>query len=91
MADSIGVRELRQNLSVYLRKVKAGSTLRVTERGTEIARLVPSGPSESALGQLIAERGATVPAGSLADFAVPERAPREPTSVELLEELREER
>ena len=91
MSDEVGVRELRQNLSVYLREVKAGATLRVTERGTEIARLVPSGPTESALGRLIAERGATVPAGSLAELALPEPAVGGPSSAELLDELRAER
>jgi prevent-host-death family protein len=37
----VGVRELRQNLSVYLRRVKAGESLEVTERGQVVARLEP--------------------------------------------------
>jgi prevent-host-death family protein len=37
----VGVRELRQNLSVYLRRVKAGETLEVTEHGRLVARLAP--------------------------------------------------
>ncbi|MEX2211248.1 MAG: type II toxin-antitoxin system prevent-host-death family antitoxin [Gaiellaceae bacterium] len=39
--ERVGVRELRQNLSVYLRKVKRGQALEVTERGKTVARLVP--------------------------------------------------
>ena len=39
----IGVRELRQNLSVYLRRVKAGETLEVKERGHRVAVLAPAG------------------------------------------------
>ena len=35
----VGVRELRQNLSVYLDRVKAGETLEVTEHGHPVARL----------------------------------------------------
>jgi len=35
------VRELRQNLSVYLERVVAGETLRVTDRGRPVALLVP--------------------------------------------------
>ena len=31
---AVGVRQLRQRLSVYLDRVKAGATLQVTERGT---------------------------------------------------------
>jgi prevent-host-death family protein len=38
----VGVRELRQNLSVYLRRVKAGETLEVTEHGRPVARLAPT-------------------------------------------------
>jgi prevent-host-death family protein len=37
----VGVRELRQNLSVYLRRVQAGETLEVTERGRPVARFEP--------------------------------------------------
>ena len=44
----IGVRELRQNASRYLAKVKAGETIEVTERGVLVARLVPLQTSESA-------------------------------------------
>ena len=39
--ERVGVRELRQNLSVYLRRVKAGQRLEVTERGQPVARLEP--------------------------------------------------
>lgn len=37
----VGVRELRQNLSKYLHRVKKGEALTVTERGREVARVVP--------------------------------------------------
>lgn len=37
----VGVRELRQNLSVYLDRVKNGETLEVTERGRPVALLRP--------------------------------------------------
>jgi prevent-host-death family protein len=39
--ERVGVRELRQNLSVYLRRVRAGERLEVTERGEPVARLEP--------------------------------------------------
>jgi prevent-host-death family protein len=39
--ERVGVRELRQNLSVYLRRVKMGQRLEVTERGQAVARLEP--------------------------------------------------
>lgn len=92
MADAVGVRELRQNLSRYLERVKAGESLVVTERGREVARLTPSGPKDSAIARLVAERGATMPTGNLLDL-VPERGrPAEgPPSQQVLDELREER
>ena len=39
--DSVGVRELRDRLSEYLRRVKAGERLVVTERGRPVALLSP--------------------------------------------------
>ena len=38
---AIGVRELRQNASTYLREVEAGETIEITDRGRPIALLVP--------------------------------------------------
>lgn len=37
----VGVRELKQHLSEYLRKVADGETVRVTDRGVPTALLVP--------------------------------------------------
>jgi prevent-host-death family protein len=91
--DSVGVRELRQNLSRYLTQVKEGESFRVTERGREVARLTPSGPADSPLARLAAERGATMARGNLLDridgLNRPPAGP--PFSEELLDELREER
>jgi prevent-host-death family protein len=63
---TVGVRELRQNLSRYLERVKEGETLTVTERGHEVARLVPSHPGVDPYYLELAEKyGATVPKGDL--------------------------
>jgi prevent-host-death family protein len=61
MASIVGVRELRQNLSKYLARVKQGEDLDVTERGRVVARLVPAGPSTGASSTLAVEFGATLP------------------------------
>ena len=37
----VGVRELRQNLSVYLQKVRTGQSMEVTDRGVPVAVLAP--------------------------------------------------
>jgi prevent-host-death family protein len=56
----VGVRELRQNLSVYLERVKAGETLEVTEHGQPIARLGPRPTAPlSIIDQMIADGRAT--------------------------------
>ena len=54
MTTQIGVRELRQNLSRALERVRQGETLEVTKNGERVARIVPvSYPTK--LDQLIAE------------------------------------
>jgi len=90
---SVGVRDLRQNLSRFLAEVKDGRSFAVTERGREIARLTPSGPPDSAIARLVAERGATMPAGDLFALAATRgRGPAGgPPSGQVLTELREER
>jgi len=40
----VGVRELKQHLSQYLKRVQGGETLVVTDRGEPIARIVPTPP-----------------------------------------------
>ena len=51
----VGVRELRQNLSVYLDRVKEGERLEVTEHGRPVALLVPLPPDDDALDRMIAD------------------------------------
>jgi prevent-host-death family protein len=47
----VGVRELKQNLSSYLRRVADGETLQVTDRGVPVAVLSPvSAPDPFARG-----------------------------------------
>jgi len=89
----VGVRELRQNLSRYLVQVKEGESFTVTERGREVARLLPSGPVDSPLARLAIERGATMPRVDLLALARDSVSPPAvgPPSSEVLDELREER
>jgi prevent-host-death family protein len=39
--ETVGVRELKRNLSAYLRSVKAGKKVVITDRKKEIAVIVP--------------------------------------------------
>jgi prevent-host-death family protein len=67
----VGVRELRQNLSVYLDRVKAGETLEVTERGNPVAILAPRREHRSVLEQLRAEGKIRPATGSIRDLPPP--------------------
>ena len=91
--NTVGVRELRQNLSRFLGQVKEGESFVVTERGREVARLSPSGPPDSPLARLAAERGATMPRGDLVSRARSSTVPPAdgPPSIEVLDEIREDR
>ena len=44
---SIGVRDLRQQASRYLRDVERGAAIEVTDRGRPVARIVPLRPATS--------------------------------------------
>lgn len=64
-AERVGVRELRQNLSVYLRRVEKGETLEVTEHGRPVARLAPLPAGQGVLDRMIAEGRATPARGRI--------------------------
>jgi len=61
---SVGVAQLRQNLSVYLRRVEKGERLVVTDRNRPVAVLGPVPASETALERLIAEGRVSRPRGA---------------------------
>ena len=90
--DRVGVRELRQNLSVYLRRVRRGEALEVTERGEPVAVLQPIARENDALSRLQA-RGVSIRrgAGNLADLPPPARMRLDRRLGAVLDELREER
>ncbi len=91
--DTVGVRELRQNLSIYLDRVKLGETLSVTEYGQVVAILAPLPAAKlTTLERLVAEGRATPPTRSLRDLPAPTPGlPGAPASEDVIAELREER
>lgn len=88
-SNQVGVRELRQNLSKYLRRVASGERLEVTERGRPVAVLAPLSESSSALQRLVASGRARPPQGDLLDLGLP-RGQVTTKGTGALRELREE-
>jgi len=54
---TVGIRELKAQLSRYLQQVKAGATLVITERGKPIGRIVPLSHSVEARVQELVQAG----------------------------------
>ncbi len=88
---TVGVRELRQNLSVYLERVKKGEALTVTDRGQEVAILRPMPKTNDVIERLIAEGRATRPTRSIRDLPKPLDVKLDKPLSEILDEMREER
>lgn len=55
MSDTVGIADLRQNLSRYLRRVARGERLVVTDRNRPVAELGPPPTTGEGLDRLIAE------------------------------------
>jgi prevent-host-death family protein len=67
---AVGCRELKTRLGAYMRRVKAGATIIVTERGQPIAELRPV-----AVGAGLEERLSQLAARGLVSREVRERSP----------------
>lgn len=89
--STVGVRELRQNLSVYLDRVKKGEALTVTEHGDAVAILRPLPGTSSVLERLVAEGRATPPTRSIRNLPRPLKVKLERPLSEMLDEMRRER
>jgi prevent-host-death family protein len=67
----VGIRELKNSLSRYLRRIRQGETVVVTDRGEPIARIIPVGVP-GGIAELLAEGRIT---WSGERFVVPRKAP----------------
>ena len=86
----VGIRELRQNLSVYLRRVADGETLHVTDRGRPVAVLAPLAEQESAIGRLERDGRLTRARVDLAAVGLPDDLPHLISISRALAEQRED-
>jgi len=53
----VGLRELKSRLSAYVRQVKKGQTVLITEHGRPVGRIVPVGQSVEERLQAMAQAG----------------------------------
>jgi prevent-host-death family protein len=88
---TVGVRELRQNLSIYLDRVKKGEALTVTEHGAAVAILRPLPAASTTLDRLVAEGRARTPARALSSLPKPLGLKLDRPLSEILAEDREDR
>ncbi len=83
----VGIRELRQQASKVLRRVEAGETIEVTDRGRPVALLVPI-PKESPLERLAASGRLTRGRGNPLELEPIEPTPGVPLPSEILAAMR---
>jgi prevent-host-death family protein len=87
--ERIGVRELRQQASRWLKRVEAGECFEVTDRGRPIAVLAPLDEAQSELDRLLRSGALLSPAGAWIE-PQPRPAPRSTPASEVLDDLRGE-
>lgn len=86
----MGVREMRRDLSVYLRRAGSGETFEVTTRGRPVAVLAPFESAATPIERLKASGRATPAEGDLLDLGPPPKVRRSSIS-RALQEQRGER
>lgn len=69
-----GIRELKNHLSAYLRRVKAGETITITDRGTPIGQIVPTGSDR----RRVEEKLQALREAGLAEWSGQKLQPRDP-------------
>ena len=90
VGTSVGVRDLRDHLSAYLERVKAGETFTVTEHGRPIARLVRDDPRPDWLLELARQGRVTLPTGPRVRWADMPHFPYDGSIQDLMDEIRGE-
>jgi prevent-host-death family protein len=88
--EHVSVRDLRQHLSRYLRRVEQGERLVVTERRRPVAMLGPLPERDDVLDHLIATGEARAASRDLLDLPAPQPVSG-PSSQEILDDLRADR
>jgi prevent-host-death family protein len=82
---TVGVRELKARLSEYLRRVRTGETIVITDHGRPVGRIVPADQPLEARLEAMVESGSLAWSGQKLEPIVPAARVRgEPSVAELL-------
>lgn len=87
--EQVAVRQLRKNLSQWLRRVRSGEAFEITDRGEPIAVIAPLPESDDPL-TILERRGLILRRGDCGEFPAPTLTSPIPTK-QLLDDLRENR
>lgn len=90
--SQVGIRQLKEQASALIKRVAAGETIKVTDRGRPVARIVPLRDDESWWDRMV-EEGRFIPAKRdliqvLEEHPPPPLMPGERSPFEVLMELR---
>ena len=88
--ETIGLRELNQNPSRAVARVRAGESIVVTDRGRPILRMVPEIEQPGGLSQMVAAGIATAPTEPDMPELIPDLAPEIDSVADLLLAEREQ-
>jgi len=84
----VGIRELRQDASTWVKRAAAGETIEVTDRGRPVAQLGPLAPAPRGLAALDAAGLVRRAKGKLSGDLPPPSPPGTRPMSEILEEMR---
>ncbi|GAH29017.1 unnamed protein product [marine sediment metagenome] len=63
--EKVGISTLRENLSIFLKKVQKGQVFTITSRGHEMARLVPAEDKSEKSREILRELGKNATIGDI--------------------------
>ncbi|NLG69257.1 MAG: type II toxin-antitoxin system prevent-host-death family antitoxin [Firmicutes bacterium] len=83
--ERVGIRQFRDRLTTYLRRVRAGESLLIVDRDTPVAQLAPAVPELRAVSDLVAEGMVEWGGGKPRGAAQPPKVHGEPISALVVE------
>jgi prevent-host-death family protein len=86
----VGIRELKENLSKYIAKVKSGQSIVITDHGKPVGRIIPEGQSLEERVEALVQAGVIAWDGKkLADITPPAVNRSDKLASDIIIEMRE--